>query len=143
MAVKYKYNITRKIVDWIIQWLIRLDRAPQQYFLLTVPDRKTSRPHSKPVTFLEEGRQKWLMAPYGAVDWVLNARAAGMVTIARGGYAEEFSIKEIPIDAHAPILKQYITLFPVKHPYFDAQPSDPVERFTPEAQLLPVFQLRK
>jgi hypothetical protein len=72
---------------------------------------------------------------------VLNARAAGKVTIVRGGYAEEFSITELPVEARAPVLKQYITLFPIMHTYFDAQPSDPVEKFIPEAQWRPVFQL--
>lgn len=143
MAVKYKYDLTRKIVDWIIIWLIRLNRAPQHYYLLTVSGRKTGLPRSKPVALVEEGRQKWLVAPYGAVNWVLNARAAGKVTISRGGYTQEFSITELPVEARAPILKQYITLFPITRPYFDAQPSDPVERFIPEAQWRPVFQLRK
>jgi deazaflavin-dependent oxidoreductase (nitroreductase family) len=143
MAIKYKYDITRKTVDWIIQWLIRLDRAPQHYYLLTVPGRKTGLPRSKPVALVEEAGQKWLVAPYGAVNWVLNARAAGKVTISRGRYMEEFSITELPIDARSPRLKQYITLFPITCPYFDAQPSDPVESFTPETQGRPVFQLRK
>jgi len=141
VALKYKYDITRKIVDWFVQWLIRLDRAPQHYYLLTVPGRKTGLPRTKPVALVEEGGQKWLVAPYGVVNWVLNARVAGKVTIARGGYAEEFSIKELQVEARALVLKQYITLFPITRPYFEAQPSDPVERFIPEAQWRPVFQL--
>ena len=141
MALKYKYDITRKIVDWFVQWLIRLNLAPQHYYLLTVPGRKTGLLRTKPVALVEEGGQKWLVAPYGVVNWVLNARVAGKITIARGGYAEEFSIKELQVEARAPVLKQYITLFPVTRPYFDAQPSDPVERFILEAQWRPVFQL--
>lgn len=84
-----------------------------------------------------------MVAPYVAVNWVLNAHAAGKVTISRGGYAQEFSITALPVEARAPILKQYITLFPITSPHFDAQPSDPVERFIPEVQWRPVFQLRK
>lgn len=143
MAIKYRYNLTRKVIDWIIQWLIRLDLAPQHYYLLTVPGRKTGLPHTKPVALVEEGEVKWLVAPYGAVNWVLNARAAGKVTIARGGNAEEFSITELPVEARAPVLKQYITLFPITRPYFEARPSDPVERFIPEAQWRPVFKITR
>lgn len=143
MAIKYKYDIARKIIDWIVQWLIRLGHAPQHYYLLTVPGRKTGLPRTKPVALVEEGEQKWLVAPYGTVNWVLNARVAGKVTIARGGYVEVFSIIELPVEARAPVLKQYITLFPITRPYFDTPHSEPVERFIPEAQWRPVFLLQK
>jgi hypothetical protein len=83
------------------------------------------------------------VAPYGTVNWVLNARAAGKVTIARGGHAEEFTITELPVEERAPVLKQYITLFPITRPYFDARPSDPVEKFIPEAQWRPVFKINR
>lgn len=142
MALKYKYDITRKIVDWFVQWLIRLDRAPQHYYLLTVPGRKTGLPRTKPVALVEEGGQKWLVAPYGEVNWVVNARVAGKVTITRGRHSEVFSIKELQVEERASKLKQYITLFPITRPYFDAKPSDPVDMFIPEAQWRPVFQLR-
>jgi deazaflavin-dependent oxidoreductase (nitroreductase family) len=142
VALKYKYNITRKIVDRFVEWMIRFDRAPQHYYLLTVPGRKTGLPHTKPVALVEERGLKWLVAPYGEVNWVLNARAAGKVTIARGGYAEEFFIKELQVEERASVLKQYITLFPITRPYFNVRPSDPVERFIPEAQARPVFQMQ-
>ena len=142
MALKYKYDITRKIVDKVVRWLRRLDLVPQHYYLLTVPGRKTGLPRSKPVALVEDGGQKWLVAPYGEVNWVLNARVAGKVTIARGGHSEEFSIKELPVEERASVLKQYITLFPITRSYFDTQPSDPVDKFLPEAQWRPVFLLR-
>ena len=142
MALKYKYDITRKIVDWFVQWLIRLDRAPQHYYLLTVPGRKTGLPRTKPVALVEEGGQKWLVAPYGEVNWVVNARVAGKVTITRGRHSEVFSIKELQVEERASKLKQYITLFPITRPYFDAKTSDPVDMFIPEARWRPVFQLR-
>lgn len=142
MAIKYKYGMTRKIVDWFVQWLIRLDRAPQHYYLLTVPGRRTGLLRTIPVALVEENGQKWLVAPYGPINWVLNARAAGKVTLTRGGYSQEFSIKELQVEERAYVLKQYITLFPITRPYFDAQPSDSVEKFIPEAQWRPVFQLR-
>ena len=141
MAVKYRYNLTRKIVDQIIQWLIIWDLAPEHYYLLTVQGRKTGRKRTHPVALVENGTQKWLVAPYGSVNWVLNARAAGQVTIRRGKSIENYSIEDVPLDERAPILKQYITLFAITRPYFDVKPSDPVEKFVPEAQWRPVFTL--
>ena len=143
MAANYEYGITRKIVDRIVQWLIVRDRAPRHFYLLTVPGRRTGLPRTKPVALVEDVVKKWLVAPYGAVNWVLNARAAGQVTLARGSYQESFSITELPIEERAPVLREYIALFPITRPYFDAKPTDPVEAFIPEAQGRPVFKLYK
>jgi deazaflavin-dependent oxidoreductase (nitroreductase family) len=141
MATKYKYGFSRKIIDRIFQWLIVRDRAPEHYYLLTVPGCKTGLPRTRPVALVEEGAQRWLVSPYGTVNWVLNARAAGQVTITRGEYQESFLITELPVKERALVLKQYITMFPITRPYFDAKPTDPVEAFIPEAQWRPVFQL--
>jgi len=143
MAIKYSYGFSRKIIDRFIEWLVIRDRAPQHYYLLTVPGRKTGLPRTKPVALVENGEQKWLVAPYGVVNWVLNARASGQVTIARGDYQEKFLITELPVEERAPVLKQYVTLFPITRPYFDAKHTDPVEAFIPEARWRPVFMLHK
>ena len=143
MAVKYKYDWTRKVADRIIRWMIVRDRAPEHYYLLTVTGRKTGLPRTRPVALVEDGEQKWLVAPYGAVNWVYNARAAGQVTIACGAYQENFLISELPVKERAPLLKQYITLFPITRPYFDAKYTDPAAAFIPEAQGRPVFKLHK
>ena len=60
-------------------------------FILTTKGRKTGQLHSTPATLVEEGEQKWLVAPYGPVPWVLNARAAGRVTVSRRGRVHHVS----------------------------------------------------
>jgi deazaflavin-dependent oxidoreductase (nitroreductase family) len=52
--------------------------------LLTTRGRKTGRARTTPVILVQQDKQRWLVAPYGAVSWVLNARAAGRVTLRRG-----------------------------------------------------------
>ena len=143
MAVKYTYGLVRKIADHITRWLIEQDRAPQHYFLLTVQGRKSGLPRTKPVALVETDKQKWLVSPYGTVNWVLNARAAGRVIITRAKYQDTFLIKELPVEEGAQILKRYITLFAITRPYFDAKYTDPVDAFISEAQWRPVFLLHK
>lgn len=143
MAVRYKYGLTRKIIDRLVQWLVIRDRAPQHYYLLTVLGRKTGLPRTKPVAIVEEGQAKWLVAPYGTTNWVLNARAAGEVTLTRGTQKDNYTITELPVAERARVLKQYITQFSITRPYFDAKPTDPVEAFIPEAKWRPVFKLHK
>ena len=81
------------------------------------------------------------MAPYGAVNWVQNARAAGQVTLSRGGREELVSIRELTPEEAAPVLKEYVRLYPITQPYFDPGPDSPAEDFIKEAAWRPVFEL--
>jgi hypothetical protein len=93
------------------------------------------------VTLVEEGTNRWLVAPYGEVSWVRNARAAGQVTLSRGRRSEAVAIVELRPAEAAPILKQYITDVPITRPFFDAKPDAPLEAFVAEAHRHPVFHI--
>ncbi len=143
MAQKFRYNLLRRVVDRIIIWMLRYDLAPKGYYLLTVKGRKSGLPRSKPVALVEEEGQKWLIAPYGEVNWVRNARTTNKVSLSRGRNSEEFEIIQLSSAESAPILKKYVNLYAITRPYFDAKPeSDPAE-FEKEAHLHPVFKLQK
>jgi deazaflavin-dependent oxidoreductase (nitroreductase family) len=131
----------RRVGDRAMRPLIRLGLVPGTY-LLTVRGRKTGVPHSNPVTLVEgaEG-QRWLVAPYGAVGWVRNARAAGRVTLSRRGQAVDYLLREVsPAEAGA-VLKRYVALARVTRPYFTAAPDAPAAEFAAEADRHPVFEL--
>jgi len=53
--------------------------------------RKSDQPHTVPVTLIEQDGQRWLVAPYGVVQWVRNIQAAGMATLTRGRRSEVIS----------------------------------------------------
>jgi deazaflavin-dependent oxidoreductase (nitroreductase family) len=143
MAVEYKHNTLRKVVDQLIIWMLRANIAPEGYYLLTVKGRKSGLPRSRPVALVEEGDEKWLVAPYGVVNWVHNARAVGKVTLSRGRNAAVYRLEELSLSNRAPILKEYITRYPITRPYFDTQPDSEVAEFEPEAQGRPVFKLHR
>jgi len=84
---------------------------------------------------------RWLVAPYGAVDWVKNARAAGNLTLTRGKHSQNFAIRELSPHEAAPILKIYIKQFPITEPYFDASPNSDLNEFESDAHSRPVFEL--
>jgi deazaflavin-dependent oxidoreductase (nitroreductase family) len=121
--------------------LLRWGLAPPQTYLLTVPGRRSGRPQTTPVTLVEVGQERWLVAPYGEVGWVRNARAAGWVTLTRGLRVEMMAIRELePIEA-APVLKRYIARVPITRPFFDVTPGSDLGAFEAEAARHPVFQL--
>jgi len=130
----------RRLNDRLMRPLIRLGVVPGAY-LLTVRGRKSGVPHSNPVTLVDGDDGRWLVAPYGVVGWVRNARAAGRVTLARRGHAVENTLREVSPDEAGPVLKRYVSLAKVTRPYFRARPDAPAAEFAAEADCHPVFEL--
>jgi len=64
-----EFRLTRveRLGNAIIGMLARAGIGPVH--LLTTRGRKTGRPRTNPVTLVEQDRQRWLVAPYGAVSW--------------------------------------------------------------------------
>ncbi len=141
MAKTYQVTAMVRFTNRMMQTLLRFGIAPEGMHLLTVTGRKSGQPHSTPVTLVEEGGQRWLVAPYGVVGWVRNARAAGRVTLTRGRQSETATIAELGPEESAPVLKKYITRVPITRPYFDATPDSPLEAFVVESPRHPVFRI--
>jgi len=137
----FHMTTARRINDRLMRPLIRLGVVPGTY-LLTVRGRKTGKPHSNPVTLVEadQGR-RWLVAPYGEVGWVCNARAAGRVTLTRRGQGAQYSLREVSPDEAGTVLKRYVSLAKVTRPYFAARPDASAAEFAAEADQHPVFEL--
>lgn len=137
----FQMTTARRFGDRLMRPLIRLGLVPGTY-LLTVRGRKTGTPHSNPVTLVEgdDGR-RWLVAPYGVVGWVRNARAAGQVSLSRRGHTAEYTLREASADEAGPVLKRYVALAKVTRPYFSAPPDAPAAEFAAEADRHPVFEL--
>lgn len=130
----------RRIGDAIVAVLIRGGLVPHSY-LLTTRGRKTGRARTTPVTIVERDGRRFLVAPYGPVAWVLNARAAGTVTLSRRGHSTGYAVREVGSDEAGLVLKQYIQMARPTRPYFRATPDAPVAEFTAEAARHPVFEL--
>jgi len=139
MAATYRLTPARRAANRVVRLLLTLGLMPGPTYLLTVPGRRTGRPLSTPVTLVEEGGQRWLVAPYGEVPWVRNARAAGRVTLTRGRRAETVSLRALGAAEAAPVLQRYVTRVPITRPYFDVTPDSPLTAFEAEAARHPVF----
>ncbi len=143
MADVRSFHMTavRRVGDHLMRPLIRLGVVPGTY-LLTVRGRRTGSPRSNPVTLVDgDDGPRWLVAPYGAVGWVRNARAARRVTLSRRGHEAEYTLREVSPDEAGPVLKRYVSLAKVTRPYFRAGPDAPVAEFVAEADQHPVFEL--
>jgi deazaflavin-dependent oxidoreductase (nitroreductase family) len=141
MAKSYRLTPLRRVANMLMRQLLRLGLAPRTTMLLTVPGRRSGTPRSTPINLVEKDGQRWLVAPYGPVGWVHNARAAGQVDLIRGRHSETVRVKELAAEAAAPILKAYVERVPITRPYFDVAPDATLAAFAVEAPKHPVFQV--
>lgn len=141
MAREFRLNAGRRIGNVMIGGLVARGIGPKDTYLLTVAGRKTGLPRTTPVYVMRLGGERWLVSPYGTVNWVRNARAAGKVSLRRGGNVETVGIIEAGADEAGPVLKAYVEKLRIVRPYFDAAPGAAAADFTAEAARHPVFRI--
>jgi deazaflavin-dependent oxidoreductase (nitroreductase family) len=139
--MQYARTPVRRLINRLEWTRIRLGFAPRQHFLLTVTGRRTGRPHTTPVSVVQHGSERWLVAPYGEVGWVHNARAAGRVSLERGRRREECGIAEVSPTETGALLQEYAAMEPITRPFFGAPANGPVAAFAVDAAKHPVFRL--
>lgn len=134
---KWWFRLENRILKIALRTGLKLGTT----YILTVKGRKTGALHSTPVVLVETNGERYLVAPYGPVNWVRNARAAGAVTLSRGGNSETLHIEELEPEESAPVLKQYVAIAPATRSCFAARPESSVRDFIAEAPRHPVFRL--
>jgi deazaflavin-dependent oxidoreductase (nitroreductase family) len=139
MVREYRRSGGDRMGDGIFTFLARAGVGPVH--LLTTRGRRTGLPRSNPAVVVGQDRQRWLVAPYGAVSWVLNARAAGRVTLRRGRHSRDYQVREVSAVEAGPVLKRYVAVASATRPYFQAGMNSPVADFVAEAYRHPVFEL--
>jgi hypothetical protein len=93
------------------------------------------------VTVVDDGGNRYLVAPDGVVEWVRNARAAGSVVLSRRGRQERHSVRDISPAEAGPILRKYIQLEPLTRPYLPVSPDSSDAEFVEAAASRPVLRL--
>jgi deazaflavin-dependent oxidoreductase (nitroreductase family) len=124
----------------IMSTLVRARMVPRAC-LLTTRGRRTGLRRTNPVVPVEQDGRLWLVAPYGAVPWVLNARAAGRVTLRRRHGSGDYTIRDVPPGEAGPVLKDYFRIAPAARRSFQATGDSSAEDFAAEAERHPVFEL--
>ena len=142
MPKTYHLGPARRAVNAVMSAFVRAGLGPRRTHLLTVTGRTTGRRYTTPVSLVERDGERWLVAPYGEVSWVRNARAAGVVIVRRGRRVERLAVGEVHADVAGPVLREYVRRESVVRPFVGPGPDDPVEAFVAIAPQHPVFALR-
>jgi heme-degrading monooxygenase HmoA len=75
--------------------------------VLTVPGRKSGRPHSTPVTPMTVDGARYVVQGVPGSDWAANARNAGQGMLRRGRRTERVRIVELAPEDARPVLREY------------------------------------
>lgn len=139
-----QYVLPFQSVSWragnaLVSALARIGIGPMH--LLTTTGRRTGRSHTIPVVPVEHDGKRWLVAPYGPVAWVRNARASGRVNLRYGRTKRPYAIREVTAEEAGPVLKRYVAVATKTRRHFRANADAPVEAFVAEADRHPVFEL--
>ena len=76
--------------------------------VLSVPGRVSGEIRSTPVNVLTVGDHRYLVAPRGETQWVLNVRAAGECTLRVGRRVETVRLREVDDSDRPEILRSYL-----------------------------------
>ena len=137
----YRKSAWRRALNALVRPLARLGLAGPRTYVLTVPGRTSGKLWSTPVSIVEDGDRRWLVAPYGDRNWVRNARAAGWVELRRGRRNERLSVSELDADAAVPVLQEYYRLGRVTRRFFTVTLASANDEWLAEARRHPVFEL--
>src|SRR5439155_14161732 len=123
----------------------------------TVLGRKSGKPIETPIAIFVQDQKRYLITPYGVVNWVRNLRAAGgEATITRSRRTEKIHAIELEPVAAAPIFREAVRSGPpgiptliflgyralFVFPYLNVTENSSLEEFEREAQGHPVFLLQ-
>jgi len=136
----YRPGRWASLENTVMRTLARAGLVPYSWVLIT-RGRKSGLARSVPVVLVELDGRRWLVAPYGVVSWVHNARTARAVSLRHGRDRRDYAIREVGPDEAAPVLKRYIGIARATRPYLGAIADSPVEDFIAEAEGRPVFEL--
>lgn len=111
-------------------------------YLLTVKGRKSGLPRTIPIAVVEQQGNRYLVSPYGLVDWVRNLRAAGEAILTRGRSIDDVRAVELPPADAALVIKEFIASGnPIGH-FFGVTAESSQEDFERTATAHPVFLLQ-
>jgi deazaflavin-dependent oxidoreductase (nitroreductase family) len=135
---------TRNVFNRLVAAGTRLGLSFWGSRVLMVPGRTSGEIRSTPVNVLTIGERRYLVAPRGVTQWVLNVRAAGSCDLRVGRRVEHVAVEEVRDEDKPEILRAYLRRWKWEvGQFFDGiGPDATVEDLLAAAPDHPVFEIR-
>ena len=101
-------RFTRRVFNPIVAGLTRCGVSLWGSRVLSVPGRTSGEIRSTPVNVLTVGEQRFLVAPRGETQWVLNVRAVGGCSLRVGRRVETVRLRELADSDKPDVLRHYV-----------------------------------
>jgi deazaflavin-dependent oxidoreductase (nitroreductase family) len=99
---------TRNVLNQSVAFLTRQGVSVLGSRVLAVKGRTSGQWRTTPVSLLSYEGSRYIVAPRGETQWVLNLRAAGTGELRLGNRAEGFRGRELSDDEKVPVLRAYL-----------------------------------
>ena len=143
MSKQYRLGRTQRMVNAFFAGLTGRGLGADYRHILSVAGRTSGEVRSNPVDVMDLDGSRWLVAPYGEVNWVKNVRAAGTVQLGRRRQVASYRAEEVGAVEAAPVIRRYVESVPVTRAYWDVTPTSTDEELVREAATHPVFRLTR
>lgn len=138
-----------KLLNPITTTLLRLGVRPDpRMALLTIQGRKTGLDRTVPIGVFERAGRKYIVAAFGEVNWVLNLRAVGAVTLTQGKRKARCAAEQVQGEEAALVLRECLAAYlpsplagPMLRQRISLAADAPIELLAVEARRTPVFRL--
>jgi deazaflavin-dependent oxidoreductase (nitroreductase family) len=137
MAKEYHAS---KFLNGVMKWTSRLGIGRSE--TLTTIGRRSGKSREVPVSPIEVDGREYLVAPYGDVSWVENARANPSVTLRHGSTSRRRVLIEVTEEA-AHVVKAYWDREKFPRPYMDVPGGAEAADFAEVAERFPVFRVEE
>jgi deazaflavin-dependent oxidoreductase (nitroreductase family) len=133
MMAKYQEPdwLTKHVFNPLVMLLTNRGLSVRGSRILVVRGRKSGHIRTTPVNPLEVGGTRYLVAPRGETEWVLNLRAARGAELRLGRHREPIGVEELPDEAKPLILREYLRRWKMETGKF----FDGVTAESPESEL--------
>lgn len=146
MTKTYRVTFFIRLSNRLASTLVRLGLPVGLIHLLTVRGRKSGEPRTIPIAVIKQQGKRYLIAPFGAVNWVRNLRAAGgEATLTRSRRTEAIRAVELAPEGAALVLRESVRSGGVPGfvgTYLSVNANSSLEEYEREVLTHPVFLLQ-
>jgi deazaflavin-dependent oxidoreductase (nitroreductase family) len=136
VGARFIYSRPARAAGWVAKWLASL--GVPRLAVLTTTGRRSGIPREVPVAPIRHDGLTYLVAPYGEVSWVHNARAHPEATLRRGRRVERVRLREVD---HPEVVKRYYEREPIASRFMEVPGAASVGDFAAVAHRFPVFRV--
>lgn len=135
--------LTKHVFNGFVAFVRKRGLSVRGSRILVVRGRKSGHIRTTPVSPLEVGGRRYLVAPRGETEWVRNLRASLGGELRLGRHREPIGVEEVPDDLKPPILREYLRRWKMETGQFfeGVTPESPAPELRRIAPRHPVFRI--